>query len=93
MNVQEFVKEALIQVLSGIDAAQETANELGGRVGGKAVDFHPIQFDIALVTVEQSDSGGGIRVAGIGGGGQESTRESSTSRIQFSVPVRHPSNR
>jgi DNA topoisomerase VI subunit B len=53
-----------------------------------------IKFDVAVTTERSSDAkaGGGIRVAGIGFGGDlaASDKDTSLSRVSFEVPVTFP---
>lgn len=92
MNVEEFVKETLLQVLRGVRDAKSIAKADGdlGDVALRSSDEQLVKFDIAIVASEGSERSGGIQVAGIGGTAKGASHEESTSRIQFSVPIRLP---
>jgi hypothetical protein len=109
MDLDEFIKEVLVEVVSGIrdaqqaeggafivpcsDGGHEYANHArfssSGRLKSTIVDF-----DIAL-TVEDSakaEGGGGLKVWGIGANvaGERSPKDTTVSRIQFSIPILLP---
>ena len=50
-----------------------------------------VSFDVAVTTVEESQSKGGAKLAvavfSVGGGKQSASTNSSVSRVQFTVPV------
>jgi hypothetical protein len=112
MNLNEFVKEVLVEVISGIRNAQQV--EGGAFIvpcndGGHEYANHPrfssssrikstiVDFDIAL-TVEDSkkaEGGGGLKVWGIGASltGEQSSKDTTVSRIQFSIPILLPESK
>lgn len=102
MELKEFVKTTLEQVLEAVKEVktqhpqivcpEPVANTGNGSVTRKGGQFiKDIEYDVAIVVCETSGSskGAGIFVAGLGIGGQakDSTSNSTTSRIRFSVPV------
>jgi hypothetical protein len=101
MELKEFVKNSLLDVMHAVREAQKEWQDSGhaGAVNPvwSSVDkdsFRDITFDVA-VTAEKSSAGkvgGGIHVIGIkiGGDTSESVASSSVSRIQFSVPIVPP---
>lgn len=105
MELEEFVKESIVQILSGVKKAQECTGELGHsivnphdiryRVGEYPI--HLVEFDVAIVAVNSDKKGGkaGIGVVGINaGGGIETTESTSTvSRLKFQIPVSYPTNK
>ncbi len=87
MKLDEFVKETLILISSGIEGAQREAvhSIAPGRVDDEIVEEHQtVSFEVA-VTVSK-DAGGGISVFSLGdvkvGGSTEHTN-----RISFEVPI------
>jgi hypothetical protein len=103
MDVKEFVREALVQVLEGVHEAQSlvTEKKTGWVIHPSAAQNitadeaqggnYLMRFDIAVTA---SDSEGkerrvGLRVVGLDfGGGKEARQEtSSISRITFAVPI------
>ena len=105
MNLDEFIRESLLEVLRGIKEAQKITNEQGAGVGvinpkwGQEKDHHKyvseVAFDIAISAAEQTSRGGkaGLRVVAleIHGGGDASYEASRVSRISFKLPVAFPS--
>lgn len=98
MQLEEFVRETLIQVLNGVQQAKNGRPGLSGGVNRKpealSARNNVVKFDVA-VTVKDSvegKGGAGIFVAGIGIGAQGTTGASSeaVSRVEFSVPVDYP---
>ncbi|MFW1678583.1 hypothetical protein ACFVYJ_12505 [Pontibacter sp. JAM-7] len=78
MELQEFIKTALTEIVSGVAEASEAASELGGSVGTMRLYGHVkenkvvtnendmpvamIDFDIALAETAGTDTKGGIGV-------------------------------
>ena len=95
MNVDEFVKTTLSQIIQGVeDAARHVeAQSDDGKInpeqpragGGPFTTI--IDFDIAVTATESTDVGGGITVLGVGAKGTTKRGSRSISRIKFSVPV------
>ena len=92
MDLQEFVKETLVEVIKG---AHKAAEEISGQhteknlLGGINVSLDPslVEFDVA-VTVSRGTKGGGR--LGVSIFGVEATVSGSTQsqhRIKFSIPV------
>ena len=101
MNLDEFIKESLLQLLKGVKEAQENSEDNGKVLGiinpkwGEDKDYHKytseVVFDIAISVVEQKDTGGKasvkVPVFEIGGGREVSLESSSVSRVSFKLPV------
>lgn len=106
INLQEFVRAALVQVIEGVKAAQEMAVPLGAMVNpqryfisGGVPQWHEsepgaynigqiVEFDVAVVAVEETSIKGGIGVlAAIGYEAKKENDNSTVSRVKFSVPV------
>ena len=117
MNLQEFVKTTLTEIMDGIREAQDSGieksavpqtGEQPGQInpshqimGDSKQPFyvsqrgeyvHFVEFDIAVVAEESAEAKAGVRVLGLGVGGDLASRESSVSRVKFSVPVEWPRN-
>ena len=104
MNLDEFIKDSLLQVLKGIKDAQDISNEQGSGTGvinpkwGKDKDYHryisEVGFDIAISATKQADRGGqaGLKVVAldIRGEGKQTSQSSHVSRVSFKVPIALP---
>lgn len=102
MQLDEFVKTTIMQVVKGVSDAQEEAAEFGAVVNPRELEGKGrrketnIVFDVALtVTGTNSEEvGGKLTVASIlnlGGKVTESDVRQETSRVQFDVAVSLPS--
>ncbi|MFQ1828366.1 hypothetical protein ACK38R_20070 [Aeromonas veronii] len=102
MQLDEFVKTTIMQVVKGVSDAQEEAAEFGAVVNPRELEGKGrrketnIVFDVALtVTGTNSEEvGGKLTVASIlnlGGKVTESDAQQETSRVQFDVAVSLPS--
>ena len=98
MKLQEFVKESLLQVINGVNEANEGIEESGGSVNpagmvttygrtSGGVLLQDVEFDVAVSISEDSDLGGDLTVMGIGAKESISETSSRVSRIKFQVPV------
>lgn len=102
MDLKEFVKTSLIEILGGVKEAQAAVREEDGSInpphygqpkgltvpGG--VELQYVDFDVAVTASEGSELSGGISVVGIGAKGSTAELSSSVSRIKFRVPVGLP---
>lgn len=105
MQLDEFVKSALVQVAKGVHEASEDVSELGGSVnpllikglqGFQEADATDIKFDVALIVSESltGEAGAKISVASFfraNGSVKDTDSYQQTSKVQFSVPLRLPS--
>lgn len=108
MDLDEFVRDTLVCIASGVRLAQEELKGTKAYVnpthsnlrGGRSTKFHEVAFDVA-VTVGESAKGkaeGGIKVMSVGIGGGASSESSSeiASRISFTLrmilPTTDPSD-
>lgn len=99
MQIDEYVREVLVQICSGVQEAMEQVRGCGSRINPtfgsvSSANKTTVQFDIGVET-ESSSKGGGkakISVAGIGGqiGKELATTSTSSNRVQFSVGVLLP---
>jgi hypothetical protein len=92
MELDEFVRKTLEQVIDGVGQACKHARANKAHIGSSS--YSPIEFDVAVTVTEGSESkaDGGIKVAGIGIGGHGKTEltNSSVSRVKFTVLVSLP---
>jgi len=102
MKLDEFVKEALIQIAGGVHSAQESLSDSTAKInpytygtakgltveGGKELQY--VNFDVAVTVVEGTEVGGGLTVLGLGAKGSITDTSSSVSRIKFQVPFSLP---
>src|SRR4051812_1937696 len=93
MELDEFVRRTIEQIISGVGQACEHAKKYHACI--KDDRLRPIEFDVAVTTTEGSTSSknGGITVWGVGvnAQGKNENTSSSVSRIKFSVMVGLPS--
>lgn len=106
MDLKQFVKETLTQIIQGVSEAQGEASLSGGRVNpsfsGPGTDQHGcligfVEFDVAVSVSEGTGSKAGIGIfvgeVGLGAKGESTSASGSMSRIKFKVPVTLPRNR
>lgn len=97
MELREFVKTSLLDVLVGINDAQQELLKHEGRLGvvnpqfkGKDLLMEHMQFDVAVTTAttEKGEAKGGINVyaAKLGGDLSHEDQNSAVSRLTFRVP-------
>lgn len=95
VGVQDFVADALRQILAGIEEAQAFAHDRGSGV----VTFSPadgreikVGFDIAVTAQSGVQTKGGIAVVAgmftLGSAGQTDQQASNVSRLRFEIPIR-----
>jgi len=103
MDLKDFVRDAIMDVLGGVHEAQQKATTIPDSevsppqraVGdGSAISERPLtwlDFDVAVTASEGKGSKGGIAVAvasiGLGASRDQRTEEASTSRLRFKVPI------
>jgi hypothetical protein len=104
MELREFVKEALTEILAGVRAAQDELGRLDGKHGvvnptwndqdDLADHVQVVKFDVAVTASDQASKGGkaGIKVWSIEAGGrlEEQTQNKTVSRIAFTLPILPP---
>jgi hypothetical protein len=94
MDLKKFVSEALKQIVEGIRDAQEATLTKSAIVVPYTEKLERVEFDVAVTTVEGSETSGkaGIFVLPIGAGvsGKSESSTSTLSRIRFSVAVELP---
>ena len=100
MELREFVKNTILDIMDGVDDAQkvnETTGIINAEHGDGARDFrstHDLLFDIAISATNSHENGRGIDVAVpfLDGGFRikKKIESRSESRIQFTIPVLFP---
>lgn len=104
MELREFVKESLTEILGGIREAQDAIASLQGRHGvinptwndmaDLADHVQVVKFDVAVAASDQSTKGGkgGIKVMSFELGAKVENQEQNrtVSRVSFSVPIVPP---
>ena len=91
VDLQEFVSKTLLQIIAGVADAKNSTDRRGGEVSRRLAEEEIVKFDIAIVASDTTEKSGGLRVAGlVEAGGGKTSQEASTSRVQFSVPIRLP---
>ena len=104
MNLQQFVKESLLQVIGGVTEAQDEAPEKPGKINPlpdsygvnqsaglyQGTTIQHIDFDVAVTVSEGTQASGGLTVLGMGAKGGITESSSYVSRLKFRVPVALP---
>lgn len=103
MELHEFVKETLVQIVNGIVEAQK--NDIIRDNNASVVPFgvstsdmklanREIEFDVVITTQTESSAKGGIGIfvggLGVGTQGKLNANDSLVNRVKFSVPVLFP---
>ena len=71
-------------------AGDQTIVKRGQLISTFGEPIQDVEFDIAVTVEESTGAKAGLRVMGIGAGGELSAKESTVSRIKFSVPIELP---
>lgn len=100
MDLKEFTKQTIVQIVEGAIEANATINGHNAHVhiridNGEFGTSYPItnvDFDVAITATESegSNGGGGIKVAellNIGGKIENRTENQTVSRIKFTIPI------
>lgn len=101
MELREFVRETLVQVIAGVEEAQAAVVESGATVAPSGQGHRDLQslnrdieFDVAVIAQEGKATKGGIGIAvgvlALGSQGASDHRNAITNRVKFSVPVALP---
>jgi hypothetical protein len=103
MNLQEFISNSLLQILSGVSKARQVNPLIGGGVtalgkqefsctmtNGQAGFL--VEFDVAVMASEKTDkeAAGGIevvRIVKVGGQVSAASEQATENRIRFCVPI------
>jgi len=98
MELKDFVKAALTQIVEAVVEAQEDVKKHQAIIvptsSGEQTDSQIVKFNMAVTVVDakEGNAGGKIQVmgAGIGAGGKLSNAETHVSHVEFGVEVRLP---
>ena len=104
MEIDEFVRESMLQIFKGLREAQKAINDQGPGAGvvnpkwGEDKDFadytSKVEFDIAVSASSQKSGSGSAKLQvlslEVGGGGEAKFEKGSVSRVAFSVTVAFP---
>ena len=105
MDVEEFISEALRQIIAGVQKAQagDSGDNVNAATAGTSVPFggniiHTgasgiytrVDFDIAVSGETNAKAGANLKVFGVGVEGGGDSKHGTANRISFSVPVRLP---
>lgn len=82
MDLKSFVKQALTNV---IDAVDEAEDESGREIRFTSKDGQNIHFDIAVTAEDSKNAGAGVALQVVKGGINSETKNSTTSRLSFSL--------
>lgn len=104
MELREFVKAAIIDIVHGLEDAQAELGDMQnvGHTGGFSLTSVPpgmaqttsgaiysvVNFDVAVTTVDATKGGGGIQVLAFKAGGEVEGRAETSSRVQFATTLR-----
>jgi hypothetical protein len=106
MELKDFVRETLVQIISGVVEAQKTelvtdspaaVAPAGQGVQDEELLNRLVEFDVAVTTESGSQTKGGIGVfvgpVGLGSQGRSDASEALVNRIRFSIPIYLPAQR
>ena len=106
MDLKEFTKQALIQIVEGTKEADIKLRELNAHVHTHSENFSgtkhykntDVEFDVAITTseTEGTNGGAGLKVASlmnIGGGVECKVENQTISRVKFTIPIILGTNR
>lgn len=104
MDIETFVRDTITGIVRGVAGAQTATAGDGARINprirseGKIVSGHnrpvsEVRFSVAVTAEDVAHGHGGIKVLGISAGGDGSTTQEHTSRVEFTVPVCWPISR
>lgn len=103
MDLKDFVKASLQQILAGVKEAQESdpegninASNYGVPAGKNVFSsndlgmFTLVEFDVAVSAETTGKGDANLKVFGVGVGGGGEHKAGSANRIAFAIPVRLP---
>lgn len=106
MELHEFIRETLSQIIRGITEAQQSDSitstsgaivPSGQGLSDKDYFNQEVNFDIAVTTQSGTESKGGIGIfvgpVTLGSSGKSDQSTDSTNRIKFAVPIYLPSQK
>lgn len=102
MDLKEFTKQTLVQIVEGAHEANAYFAEQGGRVRidqpapygskGTVPSIIDVDFDVAITATETEglNGGGGLKVASfisIGGGAESKAENQTVSRVKYTLKL------
>ncbi len=97
MELKDFIKRALLDIVNGVDEANLEQNRfrLANHINNRGTSGQKVEFDVSVIINEtsESDTKGGIKVAlvnlgaGIGAGKKEIESNQNVHKIKFEVFV------
>ncbi|RKE03453.1 MULTISPECIES: hypothetical protein [Marinifilum] len=97
MELKDFIKNSLVEIVNGVREAQEATKELGATVSPEinrrattvsSENIRTVEFNVAVTTTDEAKAGAGIKVASIlKVGGDVKEINSSVSTIRFEIPI------
>ena len=102
MDLKEFTRQTLVQIVEGAHEANQHFAAQEGRVHideptpytgkGKVPVMIDVNFDVAVTATETegANGGGGLKVAGlvnIGGGAESKTENQTVSRVKYTLQL------
>jgi hypothetical protein len=99
MDLKEFTKQALVQIVEGTKEADAIIKESNAHIHLECEDFtgtsYPltnVDFDVAITATETegANGGGGIKVMGVfnaGGEIKSRTENQTVSRVKYTIPL------
>ena len=85
MELKSFIKQSLIEIISGVD---EAASQVERDICFVHRNSENVQFDIAVTVENSKGKEGGIKVASLLSGGMSSESKNSTiSRLSFQLYI------
>jgi hypothetical protein len=85
MELKAFIKQSLIEIISGVD---EAASQVERDICFVHRNSENVQFDIAVTVENSKGKEGGIKVASLLSGGMSSESKNSTiSRLSFQLYI------
>jgi hypothetical protein len=94
MDLREFVKDTILEVIRGVHAAADSIREAHSAEGLRGAVIQPadattsgIEFDVAVTVSGEAEAGLGLRVPLFIAGASTKLGEQRTNRISFTVPV------
>ena len=97
MELKDFVAQTLVQIVEGIDQANDSLSNKSAFVVSSNIKTYVsnVDFDVAInIQDSQSKTGGAnievFSVLNIGGKGEKGLIDTSTNRIKFTLPLALP---
>lgn len=85
MNLKSFVKRAIVDIVGAVEEAEK---ESGREIHFPTKEGENIQFDVAVTAEDSGKADAGIQILKIVKGGMNSeTKNSTTSRLSFSLLI------